>query len=88
MRAFVLAIAAAACFIVPTSAFSQVDVEVGPGGVYVGPRHRPYEGERYYGGERHYGGERCRELRLACMHKRELGEEGMGNCQRYRELCR
>ena len=30
----------------------------------------------------------CHELRSACMHKRELGEQGEGNCARYRELCR
>jgi hypothetical protein len=45
--------------------------EIGPGGVQVYPR----------------GGGDCRELRAACMHKEELGETGMGNCQRYRELC-
>jgi hypothetical protein len=27
-------------------------------------------------------------LRQACLHKEELGEQGMGNCRRYRELCR
>jgi hypothetical protein len=26
-------------------------------------------------------------LRQACLHKEELGEQGMGNCRRYRELC-
>ena len=30
----------------------------------------------------------CWQLRQACLHKEELGEEGMGNCRRYRELCR
>jgi hypothetical protein len=35
-----------------------------------------------------YGGGGCWQLRQACLHKEELGEEGMGNCQRYRELCR
>jgi len=35
-----------------------------------------------------YGGRGCWQLRQACLHKEELGEEGMGNCQRYRELCR
>jgi hypothetical protein len=34
-----------------------------------------------------YGGG-CWELRQACLHKEELGEEGMGNCRRYREICR
>ncbi len=45
--------------------------EFGPGGLRVAPR----------------GGGDCRELRAACMHKEELGEAGMGNCRRYRELC-
>ena len=86
MRTYVLAILAAALIVPPTSAFSQVDVEVGPGGVYVGPRHRHYD-DGYHQGDR-YGGARCRELRQACLHKEELGEQGMGNCRRYRELCR
>jgi hypothetical protein len=34
------------------------------------------------------GGGGCWQLRQACLHKEELGEEGMGNCRRYRELCR
>ncbi len=29
----------------------------------------------------------CEELRLACMHKDRLGEQGAGNCRRYREQC-
>ena len=41
----------------------------GPGGVQVYP---------------HGGGGGCRELRAACMHKRELGKSGQGNCARYR----
>jgi hypothetical protein len=46
-------------------------LEFGPGGFRVTP----------------HGGGDCRELRAACMHKEELGETGMGNCRRYRELC-
>ena len=46
-------------------------VELGPGGFRVIP----------------HGGGDCRELRAACMHKEEMGETGMGNCRRYRELC-
>jgi hypothetical protein len=46
-------------------------LEFGPGGFRVAP----------------HGGGDCRELRAACMHKEELGEVGMGNCRRYRELC-
>jgi hypothetical protein len=29
----------------------------------------------------------CRALRLACEMKDVLGEEGQGNCRRYREEC-
>jgi hypothetical protein len=29
----------------------------------------------------------CRELRLACEMKNELGEQGRGNCRAYREQC-
>ena len=77
MRTYVLAVVSAALFALPTSAFSQA-VELGPGGVRVYPYHRHHE----YG----YGGD-CRELRQACLHKEELGEEGRGNCRRYREVC-
>jgi len=30
---------------------------------------------------------RCSELRFKCEHKYELGQEGEGNCHRYREEC-
>lgn len=30
----------------------------------------------------------CEELRLACLNKDRLGEQGEGNCRRYREMCR
>jgi hypothetical protein len=33
------------------------------------------------------GGRYCRELRRACVYKRELGERGEGNCARYRAEC-
>ena len=29
----------------------------------------------------------CRELRRACEMKDQLGEQGQGNCRRYREAC-
>jgi hypothetical protein len=74
MRAYVLAIVGAALFALPTSAFSQA-VEFGPGGVRIHPYH-------------HHGyGADCRELRQACLHKEEVGEQGQGNCRRYREVC-
>jgi hypothetical protein len=25
---------------------------------------------------------------LACLHKDQLGEQGQGNCRRYRQMCR
>jgi hypothetical protein len=78
MRAYFLAAAAAALMVVPSLAFSQ-EVQIGPGGVRVGPGYHRH----YY----NYSGGRCHELRAACMHKGELGEQGMGNCRRYRELC-
>ena len=79
MRTYILAAATAALFALPVSALSQA-VEFGPGGVRVEP-YRHHHGYAASRGE-------CRELRAACMHKGELGEQGMGNCRRYREVCR
>jgi hypothetical protein len=81
MRTYALAIAAAALFVFPASAFSQ-GIEFGPGGVRIEPPY--YHG---YHGRSAYSGQ-CRELRQACLHKEELGEEGQGNCRRYRQICR
>src|SRR5215208_5415977 len=33
------------------------------------------------------GGGECEELRAACLRKDQLGEQGEGNCRRYREIC-
>ena len=52
-----------------------------PPAAYYGPPPPPRDEYAYRGGG-------CRELRQACLHRDELGEEGMGNCRRYRELCR
>jgi hypothetical protein len=30
----------------------------------------------------------CEELRRACLMKDRLGEQGEGNCRRYRTICR
>ena len=82
MRTYALAIAAAALFASPSSTFSQgvrvPGIEIGPGGVRIGDDHR-----REGASQRE-----CEELRLACLHKEELEEEGEGNCRRYRETCR
>src|SRR3954465_8069242 len=40
-----------------------------------GALHRPSQGV-------------CAQLRRACLHKDELGEQGEGNCRRYRRTCR
>jgi hypothetical protein len=76
MRAYVLAIVSAALFALPTAAFSQA-VEFVPAGVRIYPYDRPYE--RPYRRHYEYGAD-CRELRQACLHKEELGEQGQGNC--------
>ena len=73
MRMYALAIVAAAALFPPVPAFSQ-SIEIGPGGVHI-DRGRDREGRD------------CEELRRACLHKEELGEEGEGNCRRYRETC-
>jgi hypothetical protein len=82
MRVYALGIAAAALCALPSSTFSQgvvvPGIEIGPGGVRVGADHRRGRSSR----------QECKELRLSCLHKEELGEEGEGNCRRYRETCR
>ena len=76
MRMYALAIAAAAALFPPVPASSQ-GIEIGPGGVHI-DRGDDREGRQ---GD-------CEELRGACLHKDELGEEGEGNCRRYRETCK
>jgi hypothetical protein len=73
MRTYIVAIAAAALFAIPTAAFSESG------------HHRYYN--RYEGLYDRYESERCRESRAACTHKEKLGEQVMGNCRRFRELC-
>jgi hypothetical protein len=83
--AIILAIAIAALFAIPTTAFSE---SINDRGVRIGHsyhHHRLYN--RYEGLYDRYESERCRELRPACMHKEELGELGTGSCRRFRELC-
>ena len=50
MRTYILAMATTALFVLPTSAFSQVDVEVGPGGVQVGPGYHRHYDDGYHRG--------------------------------------
>ena len=88
MRTYILAIATAALFAIPTATFAE-NVYVGPGGVKKGPS---YGNHRYH--NRYEGlydldeSERCRKSRATCSHKDELTEQGMSNnCRRFRELC-
>jgi len=73
MRKFALILAAAA-FVVPAAASAQ-NIEIGPGGIRVDD-----------GRGRRAGGQ-CEQLRLACENKDRLGEQGEGNCRRYRQTC-
>ena len=82
MRKYGFGIGVAVFLAFPATAFSQA-VEIGPRGIQV----EPYYDEPYYHG-RSISPPECRELRKACLHKEELGEEGRGNCQRYRHFCR
>jgi hypothetical protein len=91
MRAFACAIAAGVFFALPLPASAtplSIDlssqIEVGPGGVRVG--HDRSDSRRRDRGPR--GGGRCDELRRACLNKERLGEQGEGNCRRYRAQCR
>ena len=55
---------------------SAQSIQIGPGGVgVVEPRRRVSARD-------------CRQLRAACLNKERLGEQGEGNCRRYRSLCR
>jgi hypothetical protein len=88
MRTYLLSIAAATLFAIPTPAFSK-DSHIGPGGVKIGPS---YGHDRYYnryeGLYDRYESERCRALRPVCMHKEEeLTEKEISSCRRFRELC-
>ena len=88
MRRLVLGMAAAAaCLGLPGTAFAQ-GISIGPGGVQIDDGRRPYGVQREYYEERR-GPSRamCRELRQACLYKEELGEQGAGNCRRYRRMC-
>jgi hypothetical protein len=77
MRTYALAVAFAMALFYPVSSSSQ-GIEIGPGGVHIdrgGDREGPRQRD-------------CEELRRACLHKDELGEEGEGNCRRFRETCK
>src|SRR5215207_6634942 len=59
----------------PSDAQAQPSIQIGPGGIRVDD------------GRGRRGGGQCEELRLACENKDRLGEQGEGNCRRYRQMC-
>ena len=59
----------------PSDAQAQPSIQIGPGGIRVDD------------GRDRRGGGQCEELRLACENKDRLGEQGEGNCRRYRQMC-
>ncbi|MGC1862801.1 MAG: hypothetical protein WA733_17230 [Methylocystis sp.] len=84
MHKYIFATAVVAALFSSVGYAAALDIDVGPGGVRVDPGRRHHG---YYEG-RSASDSRCGELRRACMHKGELGEEGGGNCRRYRDMCR
>jgi len=54
-------------------------------------RHEPPAGverdKSYHGKRGYYSSAARQELREACFHKHELGEQGEGNCKRFRDNC-
>ena len=76
MRTYALAVAVAAIFASPVTAFSQT-VQVGPRSVEVEGLHHGRSAARAD----------CRELRRDCLHNGQLREQGQDNCKRYREMC-
>lgn len=67
--------------ILDTPSFAQ-GFRVGPGGLEIDDG-RGYREERE---DRRYR-RMCRELRDRCENKDIYGEEGQGNCRRYRRMC-
>jgi hypothetical protein len=94
MRAFAFAVAAGVLVALPlpttaaplSTDLSSQSVQIGPGGVRVHDRYDSRRRDRVVREPR--GGGQCAELRRACLNKERLGEQGEGNCRRYRALCR
>jgi hypothetical protein len=74
-----LAVLSSGLGLYPFAAQAQPSIQIGPGGIRV-------EDERDRRSRRRMGV--CEELREACLNKERLGEQGEGNCRRYRQTCR
>jgi hypothetical protein len=73
-------IAGSAAFFLASAAFAASMAGLAPSGgaTPAAPSVQPIQ----------YGSETCAQLRRACLYKRELGERGQGNCNRYRAECK
>ncbi len=82
MRKILIAAAALGALMIQDAPSFAQGIRIGPGGVDIDDG-RGYRDER---DERRYR-RMCRELRDACENKDLYGEEGQGNCRRYRRTC-
>lgn len=82
MRKIVLTAAATVALLVLNAPSFAQGIRIGPGGVDVDDG-RGYREERMERRSRRM----CAELRDACRNKDIYGEEGQGNCRRYRHTC-
>ena len=69
----------AVLFLMAPIAVPAQTLEIGP--LQIGPN-----GIRLQDGRSQAMGQ-CEELRMACENKDRLGEQGEGNCRRYRQTC-
>lgn len=82
MRTTVLATVALAAMVTIAAPASSQGISIGPGGVQIDDGRRGRDYDRDYRDERR-ARRVCAELRDACRY----GEEGQGNCRRYRRNC-
>jgi hypothetical protein len=82
MRKLVFAAATTVVLLVSGAPSFAQGIRIGPGGVEVddGRGYREDRDDRRYR-------RMCRELRDRCENRDAYGEEGQGNCRRYRRMC-
>ena len=87
MRTILLAAVALGGLLTINTPASAQGIYFGPGGVGSDDGRRYGRGyDREYDDERRYR-RMCARLRDACRNKDVYGEEGQGNCRRYRRTC-